>query len=150
MDTWEYAATAPAEYVAFGSGCAGSRGTPALVAGPGQLPWSGGGFRLELSSLPPGRSTLVWLGTSKTRFGFVNLPLDLAPVGMPGCALHVSANLSFPMFNWNGTAALRLEVPGDASLLGAPFFNQGLVSDPGANAFGAVVSNAGEGRIGGR
>ena len=150
MDTWEYAATGPAGYVAFGSGCAGSRGTPLLAAGPGQLPWSAGTFRLELSSLPPGRSTLVWLGTSKTRFGFLKLPLDLGPVGLPGCALHVSADLTFPVLNWNGTAALRLDVPDDASLLGASFFNQALAADPGANAFGAVVSNAGEGRIGGK
>ena len=40
-------------------------------------------------------------------------------------------------------------IPADPALLGGRFFDQVLSLEPGANAFGAVVSAGGEARIGG-
>jgi hypothetical protein len=149
-DTWEYAPVQPAAYAAFGTGCAGSAGTPTLGSLPGQLPWLGDQFTLELTSLPPGNSALVWLGTSRTQWETVRLPLDLASAGMPGCSLRVSPDFALPVFNRTGSAFLPLWLPSDPALLGASFFTQGLTVDRSANPLGLSVSNAGEGRLGGR
>ncbi|MDO8364465.1 MAG: hypothetical protein Q7V88_16350, partial [Actinomycetota bacterium] len=42
-----------------------------------------------------------------------------------------------------GVAQLALSIPTNPSLVGVTFFAQALVPQPGVNAFGAVVSNAG-------
>jgi hypothetical protein len=47
-----------------------------------------------------------------------------------------------------GTAQWMVSVPEDITLLGATFYNQGVVVDRAANAAGVTMSNAGEGRIG--
>jgi hypothetical protein len=147
-DTWVYH-DAAASFARFGAGCAGSAGTPLLEAN-GQRPWMGESFTLFLSNLPPGRSTLIWLGRSNTRLGPTTLPLDLTPLGMTGCSLLVSPEHYFPVFNFSGAARWTLAIPRDPSLLGETFFNQALVVDPSANPFGAIVSNGGQGVFGRR
>jgi hypothetical protein len=149
-DTWTYGPVSPASHTPFGAGCAGSAGVPALDAAPGQLPWLGDLFTLRVENLPPGNPGLLWLGTSRSAWGALTLPLDLTPLGMNGCALRVSGDFAFPFFSLTGSAAVPLSIPVDASLLGRLFFTQALVVDPGANAFGATTSNGGEGAIGGR
>jgi hypothetical protein len=144
----EYGPVNPATHAAFGTGCAGSAGTPSLLPLGGSRPWTGERFSLELTNLPPGNSALVWLGTSRTVWGTLNLPLSLAPIGMPGCELRVRPDFALAVFNGNGSAILGLDVPADGSLVGAMFYDQALVGDRTANAFGATVSNGGEGRIG--
>jgi len=47
-----------------------------------------------------------------------------------------------------GSAKVTFPLPNATSLLGAKFFNQYLVVDPTANAFGIVTSNGGRGVIG--
>ena len=88
------------------------------------------------------------LGLSKTAWGQSNLPLDLTYLGMPGCSLFTSGELVFPVVNSGGTASLTLAVPNSTQLVGCLFYNQALVLDPPANAFGAILSNAGEGKLG--
>jgi hypothetical protein len=41
-DTWAYGPVHPANWTAFGAGCPGTAGTPALGPAPGSLPWTGG------------------------------------------------------------------------------------------------------------
>ena len=76
--------------------------------------------------------------------------MDLGSIGMPGCSLQVSADWFFPVLNFTGRGSVGFDIPDDDSLMGASFYNQGLVVDPRANVFGATVSNGGEGRIGAR
>jgi hypothetical protein len=147
-DTWEYGPISPADYTASGSGCAGGAGTPALAREGGYGPWLGDWFALELTHLPRVPSALVWLGWSKTSWGSLRLPVDLGVVGMPGCALRVSPDVGFVIPTQGANARLDLWIPADVSLLGRPFHNQAVVVDRAANALGAIVSNAGEGRIG--
>ncbi|HEX5095889.1 MAG TPA: hypothetical protein VFX21_07750 [Acidimicrobiia bacterium] len=45
-------------------------------------------------------------------------------------------------------AVWELPIPEVAVLVGVHFYNQALVLDPGANPFGAVVSDAAEGVVG--
>jgi hypothetical protein len=149
-ETWVYAASQPARFTAFGAGCSGSAGVPALAAAANQRPWSGERFVAELTNLPPGNSALLWLGFSKTSWASVQLPLDLGSAGMPGCSLLVAAQYHFPVFNLTGGGSTTLQIPDDAALVGAPFYLQGLVADRAANALGATSSNAAEGRIGGK
>ena len=148
FETWEYGLPAPAGTATFGAGCAGGAGTPALDVVAGMGPWLGQPFGVALADLPPGRSTLVWLGSSHTNWGAVRLPLDLGFAGLPSCLLLVSPDLHHPVFNLTGRTTLALPLPPDPVLTGAQVFLQGFVLDPSANAFGAVLSNALEARIG--
>jgi hypothetical protein len=43
-DTWVYRTATPADFSAYGSGCAGSAGTPSLAAADYTLPWLGDSF----------------------------------------------------------------------------------------------------------
>ena len=95
-------------------------------------------------------TALVLLGGSRTSWGALTRPLRLDLIGMTGCSLLASGEVLFPVTPSGGIATLTLPVPNDPGLLGGLFFNQGFVRDPPANPFGATMSNAGEGRIGGK
>ena len=116
----------------------------------GQRPWIGESFTLSLSNLPRGRSTLIWLGRSRTMAGPISLPFDLTPLGMTGCSLLVSTEQFFPVFNFSGATTWTLSIPRDPSLLGESFFNQALVAEASANPFGVIVSNGGQAVLGRR
>jgi hypothetical protein len=138
-----YANRGTSRYGVFGAGCQGSNGVPSLAAAPGSLPRTGMTLTLDLKNLRlAGGAAIVILGTRN------DAPLDLAGVGMPGCTLLTNILLVFPVLNTGGAASLPLPVPNDSSLLGALFYNQALVIDPGVNAFGGVMTNGGEGIIG--
>jgi hypothetical protein len=76
------------------------------------------------------------------------LPIDLGPLGMPGCALHVAPDITIPVFNVNGSADVTINLPNEPRMIGMRFYDQALTLDPTANALGAVLSNACEGRFG--
>jgi hypothetical protein len=149
-DTWELVPDHLARWTSQGPGCAGMAGIPQLQLWRDQLPWLGEPFVLRLLRLPPGQATLLWLGASDTAWGAVPLPLDLTPIGMPGCALRMSPDLVFPLFQWTGEAALSVGIPNDPVLRGNTFYAQGLAVDPRANALGLVVSDAGAATVGTR
>jgi hypothetical protein len=144
MDTWLYGPLAPAGYAPFGAGCQGTAGVPALAA-VDQLPWLGESFTLSLTRLPPAAPVFVLLGSSNATWGTLRLPLPLDFLGMTGCSLLASGEFAFPIASSGGSANLALPIPNAPSLLGGSFFNQGVVADWAANAFGATVSNAARG-----
>ncbi len=95
---------------------------------------------------------MLLLGVSDTFWFPISLPLDLSPGGLPGCTLYVSGEIIFqlqadPMgfLSWPPPA---VSIPNDNALLGASFFNQALIRDPGVNPTGFTVTNAGRGIIG--
>lgn len=136
--------TGPA-FATFGQGCPGSAGTPSLGAG-GAAPALGGVFPLALGNLPPsGGVAVLALGLSKARWGTAPLPVGLGPFGMPGCTSHVAPDATVLLLHAGGTATWPLSLPAAAPLVGQEFFVQAVVADPGVNAAGLVVSNAGEG-----
>jgi hypothetical protein len=145
-----YTIVRQAEHGEIGPGCTGSAGTPRLASPDGGLPWIGEDFELQLSELPSSNTSVLWLGTSATSWEGHPLPLDLAVIGMPGCALHASVDILVPLFNWTGTVRVRLRVPDDTSMAGSMFYDQALALDPSANAFGATLSNSCRGVIGWR
>ncbi|MGA0060955.1 MAG: hypothetical protein ACO3RU_15350, partial [Planctomycetota bacterium] len=134
----------------FGRGCAGaSHGSPVLFARPGSQPRLSGCFETALVGAVPRGMAIGLLGFSTSRWGSLSLPAALDGLGMTGCSLLVSADLPFPLtVDPRGEASWAVPIPADLTLHGQLFHQQALVLDPSANPFGAVLSNAGTGRIG--
>jgi hypothetical protein len=146
--TWRLRPAHPADYVVFGSGCRGSNGVPELAPAPGQWPWLGEEFTLELRDLPPSPFLLLLFGTSRVRWGPVALPVELQHLGMPQCTLWVSGEVVIPVVSAGGRANLTMRLPTEPSLVGAAFYNQSWNVDWLANPGLATTSSAGEGRLG--
>jgi hypothetical protein len=71
----------------------------------------------------------------------------LGVFGATGCALRISADMTWPVFNWAGYANWALPIPVQPSLVGMTFFQQAAAVDH-SNAFGLVFTNAAAARIG--
>lgn len=141
-DTWEYAATDPATYDAFGSGCPGSAGTPTLEIG-GNLPWADERIEFRLKNLPAGAATFLVFGVSRTQWGPLALPFALGPLA-PGCSALASHDTVLPLSNQNGKAGWSTLVP---RVVGATFYLQGIIADP-VNPLGLTFTHGGEATIG--
>ncbi len=147
-DTWQFRASPNtfANYAAFGTGCAGWAGMPWLTAGA-QRPILGSTFQVSMFNLPPDHSTLIALSLSSTNWFGISLPVALDPIGAPGCALRISPDATYPVFNWAGYATWSLPIPNQPSLAGMTFYNQAVSVDH-SNALGLVFTNAGAGFVG--
>ncbi len=149
--TWELYNPNQASFRAFGAGCPSSAGTAVMSAGNNTAPWLNESLLIEVAGLPNrGNPTFLLLGFSRDFWGAIPLPFDLAILGATGCALRVSAELTVPMVNLNGTARQSLPIGSDPFLVGASFFTQAFVVDPAANQLGIATSNACQARIGSR
>ncbi len=99
---------------------------------------------LSYGSVLPNAITIGVLGTQGVggTFGGLALPIDLGLVGAPGCSWNVDVALSVPMLSdANGNARWPdIMIPNDPGIVGGQFFDQALIVDPAANAFGAVAS----------
>ncbi len=93
---------------------------------------------MELDAAPA--TALLLLGFSNTQSSFGALPLGLAAIGMPGCALRVSAEAALPMVGTQPRASLL--IPSDPGLVGLTFHVQAQVLASGANPIGWVLSAA--------
>jgi hypothetical protein len=138
-----------ATFTTFGVGCPGTSGLATLAAVPGSLPRMGRTFEMRFGNLP-NVATVVMpiLGFDNVSWNGSPLPISLASYGMPGCSLYtLGYSTSFllalaPTWNW------ALPIPNIPTIVGYSLFSQGMVFEPGANAFGAVVTNAGAMTIG--
>lgn len=136
-DTWEYGA----HWQPFGIGCAGTAGVPTFA--PGQLPQLGGVATVDIGNVPPGIPfAFVAVGLSRTQWLFGNLPMPLTGFGMPGCRSYTSADLLAYAPASNGIATWSWNVPNLPTVVGTPFYLQGVTFDPGANQLGLAVSPA--------
>lgn len=135
----------------FGTGCSGTVGVPSLEAVSGQLPWIDQTFTVELCGIPTGVASVPFgvLGLSKTASGQFSLPLDLSPFGIWNCTQYVSLDFVTTIGNNGGTATWDIPIPFNPHLIGLPFYVQGAVLDFGVNPAHIIVTNAGEGVIGG-
>jgi len=141
-DTWEYAPVDPASHAAFGNGCPGSAGVPALAADTGRLPWIGETFTIRLTNIPSSATAFAFFGVSRTAWSPLALPFALDPIGMPGCTLFVSGEVDLPLSVSGNAGTVSVPIPNDSALLGGPFYNQAVVRDVAANVLGFTVSNA--------
>jgi hypothetical protein len=117
----------------FGSGCPGTGGVVPIVSEMGGWPLPGNGdFAIALSKALPGTPTLRIVGVSDQSWLGAPLPLNLAPIGLPGCSLLVSVDVVFPATTTAGGAALiALPIPLDPFLAATFVYFQWYVVDPG-------------------
>ncbi|MFO1077575.1 MAG: hypothetical protein U1E73_07600 [Planctomycetota bacterium] len=126
---------------AFGTGCPGSNGTPALAAA--DAPRLGGSQTLTLTNLNTSAAFAVMvIGLSNTTSAFGALPLPLAAYGMPGCTAYVSTEGTTLIGASAGTAQFVSNLPNNLAFLGLPLYHQCLSLDAAANAGGLTTSNA--------
>jgi len=149
-DTW---ATVPASATMalarpYGLGC----GTPALalLADPQAQPILGTTPRATIPNAPAALA-FVAMGSNRTSFAGLPIPVSLASYGMPGCDLLQSADLG-AVFGTTaaGASGLQFQLPlaNVPALLGLQLFLQAWAPAPGANAAGVIVSNGLEWRLG--
>ncbi len=75
--------------------------------------------------------------------------LDLTPIGMTDCVLHVSPFVILPMDTMTSTvSSLDVSIPNMTGILGETFVLQFAVPNAGTNPFGVKLSNALALRIG--
>lgn len=125
----------------FGTACAGHTTPPVVDLDPlapariGQtMRWTGGNLLgSAFGFLAIGLSDTVWSGGS--------LPTDLGFVGMPGCPLQVSPDVTTLAFaDAGGNAQVLVGLPAATGLIGTVLFGQWLAQDPPRNAAGFAVS----------
>lgn len=105
----------------LGPACPGNLTTPPNV---GIQSLGGAGVRIHLSNAPPNVLALMMAGLSTTQFGGVPLPAPLDPLGIPGCSLRTSVDVTCLATTGAagqdaGYAHFDLPVPIPASGLGA-------------------------------
>ena len=135
----------PATYQTYGPGCPNSIGTSQLINGV--LPRLGQTMIVNVTNLPAGFGLMI-TGTSNqvSTLGF--LPADLTSLGMPGCSLRTSIDLTDGLLTFGTTASWSLAIPNQIALLGSLFYQQAFAFDPPLNAFGGAMSDAAEFQIG--
>jgi hypothetical protein len=137
----------------FGSGCAGSNGTPTLDVANGTAPVVGTTVDLAYANAPltPFVSGAIGaVGWSRTSYLGLPLPLALGPAGLQGCTLYQSTDLTVPLTiapNAAGTT-WSIAIPNGTQLIGAEFYVQGLHPEFQPFANWAALTNAIALRIG--
>jgi hypothetical protein len=101
-------------------------------------------FMTTYQGLPPNVLGLAVLGDAGAgaRWGSVQLPLDLTPLGAPNCWWNVRGLLFMPLLaNQAGHAGFpAITIPFDDSLRDADLFDQAMFFDRAANPLGIAVS----------
>lgn len=128
----------------LGAGCAGRGGTPNLQIEDHAWARIAQPWVLRVTYVPESGPITLGIGASATRWQSHVLPLDLGPLGMPGCSLRTSLDWLFPMTRTTAGARLALAMPNDPRLVGVRLYQQALVLDRPANAAGLTVSNGTE------
>lgn len=146
----EYGTLAIPRVESFGHACPGSAGMPHLAAEHGAMPWVGEIFTVAIESVAAGAPAFVALGFSNLVWGSTPLPLDLAPLQMPGCELFVSPDSLLGPVSGGPTAALPIPIPSLPALIGASLYAQAFAFDAAANPAGLIASDALALRLGAR
>jgi hypothetical protein len=135
----------PAFYNSIGPGCPNTIGTSALLAA--SLPRLGQTMIVNITNVPSQLGLMV-TGTSGSSSTLGPLPFDLSVVGMPGCFLRSSLDITDALFTFGSTASWSLNIPNQGGILGLNFWQQAFVFSPGLNAFGGAMSNGAQFQVG--
>lgn len=143
--TWEYgypATVNPGAFVQFGTAC-DTGPVPHEVTS--SVPTLGQNWQLGYANLPTAANTalLVVLGLSNQTWTGIPLPFDLAPLGLSGCSLLVSADIINAVLPLAGFAQHSLAIPNTASLENAVIYTQGVVLQIGGPGLGFVGTTRG-------
>ncbi|MBK8097465.1 MAG: hypothetical protein IPK26_10175 [Planctomycetes bacterium] len=136
----ELQSTSARPFEPFGLGCDNATGRDAKLGWAG-LPAPGRTFSITLRDAEPNSAGVIWLGLSETRW-HVPLPLDLGPMGAPGCSVLVSGDDPWIVtLDGVGKAAHAFQVPAAPALAGLDLFSQAAHAST-VNALGLTVSDA--------
>ncbi|MBK8100502.1 MAG: hypothetical protein IPK26_25685 [Planctomycetes bacterium] len=136
-DLWEWDGTAASNLLPHGPGCPGPAGTPTLEMDHPRL---GGGWFVSLTGPYP--ATAFVFGLGDTTWGPIPLPAPLASLGMPGCSLNLAPESWCLVAPTSGVAAYMINATATQGLSPFTAYCQALCFSPGANTFGAVVSDS--------
>lgn len=126
----------------FGAGCPTSTGQVCrqVLLAPATI---GNVASATISGASPSPFGILAIGLSGTMSAFGPLPFDLTMLGAPGCQLRVRPDvMQLLPVNFSGAMTWAFGVPNSITLIGLPFYTQGLLLDPPANALGIVTSDA--------
>ena len=152
-EVWTFQLPMFARSDSIGVGCAGSNGVPMLDVVNGTSPVIGSTVDFLYSNalystfVTP---AIVAVGFDQSSYQGIPLPLPLAVIGLPGCTLYHSNDVSVSVGVLAGAAQFTwsLGLPNSANFLGQELFVQGLhLEFPGAGSW-AALSNAVGIRIG--
>lgn len=135
-DTWTYQTNAVATSTSAGAGCPSAVGLPTLTVTP--LPWLGETVTWSVGNMPPGGIPLLVVGVANTT-------VNLAPIGVPACDLHVSPDVIL-----TALTPASLPIPVDLSLLGFQMHSQAVAFEPLPTGFTVALSAANTLTIGAR
>ncbi|HET6203584.1 MAG TPA: integrin alpha [Planctomycetota bacterium] len=142
VKVWSFVAY-PAGSTSFGAGCPGSNGASPAISANG-VPCLGSSVGISLSGALSGTPAILIGGASSTSWLGGPLPLDLGPLGIPGCFLRVSVDALLPTTTTGpagaGGASFWFTIPTSSTLLGQFAFFQWYVVDPGPFAIPGVTS----------
>lgn len=136
-DTQSYGAKS----ATFGTGCAGSNGTPALDAT--DAPRLGASFDLNATNLNTTFNTAIFL---QSLTSVAPAPLD--SLGMIGCTGYVAPTVITAITGAGGSATLTIAIPSSLALMGTVLNTQAVSLDPNINALWLVAANAHTGTLG--
>jgi len=137
-NTWVQGCLATA--AAYGTGCAGSNGTPTLAAA--NVPTLGGTFTINATNFETSGSLgFMAIGLSDSSSPLGPLPLNLQPFGFgAGCNLLTSADNTALLSLSGGTGSFPVPIPASGVLIGLDGFFQAFSIDPAATG-GIAASN---------
>jgi hypothetical protein len=151
-ELWEIQLPVFARSEVIGVGCAGSNGVPALDIANGTLPVIGTTVDFVYDNGPTiaGFIPIMSIGFDDQSFQGLPLPIPLAALGLSGCTLYHSADVSnqFLATATAGQSTWSLSLPNNPGFLGQEFFFQGLHFEFPPFANWAALSNAVGIRIG--
>lgn len=126
----------------IGGSC--EEGGPTLELAKEQTPAPGHHLRGRVAPIAvgPNITAVLFIGAPPEHSGRTEFPLDLGPLGMPGCILRVAPDLVMPLPVSSGSARVRIQIPDNPLLGGCRFYLQAMVSAPGANAAQRILSDA--------
>ncbi len=123
-------------FLPFGKGCAGRIGT-------GAPPRYDRAFTVTLSGGAPSAPCFLVAGNSNRKFLGVPLPLDLGPLGAPGCFLYTSiVGAVPPPTSPAGKARRTFQLPPSSWALTFPDIYLQWIQGSGANKLGIQTSDA--------
>lgn len=139
--------TNPAAYDSHGAGCPTATPPELSLTHPWTRAWLGDTMSVDATSLPTSVALLA-MGFSDQSYGATALPVDLSPLGMPGCSLRAAPEALLFASGSNNRTTFQLPIPQATALLGVVFFQQVMAPAPGANALGMLVSGSMRGTVG--
>lgn len=116
-----------------------------------QPPTLGALWYVWYQTLPPGLAGVGVLGTRGVGGSWSNLqlPIDLAPIGAPGCTWNVSMDVMVPLTSTTNTYQWPvLRIPSAPELAGASFYDHAFFLDPPANPAGIVTTWSSRWKVG--